>query len=363
MDRKEVKHFLQTHSKVFNRDGEVNSNITRYLKNNYPDVYNGIWVYTSFLPKDATIPQRIYCIYYDIQDEPKCKICGSNDIKFFSWDWGYRETCSTKCGSRLTAQRRESGELPPHTISEEGKQNIAISSSNTRLGKTLEEIHGEEKARIIRQEKSEKSKGHKTIYDYKGGSTYEDVYGKEKADEIKRKIGINSYNHRKGKPIEEVFGEKHAQKIRERHKWMKGKTLEEMYGEEKAKEIKNKMGGGSYNKYACEFFEHFNEALGTNGQHGTNLKEYCCITENNNRYFLDYINHDLKLIIEWDEEYHYVAKGKLSDYDIARQKEIQEEFPTFDFIRIRQKEVQDKDFDEFATNIMETIKLPVAVLD
>jgi len=50
-------------------------------------------------------------------------------------------------------------------------------------------------------------------------------------------------------------------------------------------------------------------------------------------YFLDYINFYKKIIIEWDESYHFDEEGKLREKDVIRQKEIQKVFPDFKFIR------------------------------
>ena len=90
----------------------------------------------------------------------------------------------------------------------------------------------------------------------------------------------------------------------------------------------------AYNRQACEFFRRFDEANDTDGQYATNGGEY---RVEGLGYFLDYINHDLKLIIEWDEEAHY-RNGKLRQKDVRRQKEIQEQFPGYTFIRIREKQ-------------------------
>jgi very-short-patch-repair endonuclease len=60
-------------------------------------------------------------------------------------------------------------------------------------------------------------------------------------------------------------------------------------------------------------------------------------------YWLDYINFDLKVIIEWDEKRHYDASGNLKERDIRRQEEIQEYFPDFLFLRIREEKFQRDD--------------------
>ena len=78
------------------------------------------------------------------------------------------------------------------------------------------------------------------------------------------------------------------------------------------------------NKTATFFFKHFDQLNNTNG-----ILEYY-IPELN--YFIDYINFDLKLILEWDEPYHKNQK----ELDMNRQKEIMNLYPDFIFKRIEQ---------------------------
>jgi len=82
----------------------------------------------------------------------------------------------------------------------------------------------------------------------------------------------------------------------------------------------------SYNVHACNWFKLFDEINSTNGMYGPN--EYL-IEELG--YWPDYINFDVKLIIEWDESYHRNQEEK----DKQRQKEIQKHFSDFEFIRIK----------------------------
>ena len=97
----------------------------------------------------------------------------------------------------------------------------------------------------------------------------------------------------------------------------------------------------AYNSEACKFFDQFDIDFNTQGQHATKGGEYP-IKELG--YWLDYINFDLKLIIEWDEEFHYDRNGNLEKKDVCRQKEIQEHFPDFKFVRIREKFQEGMDY-------------------
>lgn len=56
------------------------------------------------------------------------------------------------------------------------------------------------------------------------------------------------------------------------------------------------------------------------------------------RYFVDYFNSRYRLIIEWNEFYHYDFDGDLNTYDIAKRKYILERFPDFKYFIIKQSE-------------------------
>ena len=91
----------------------------------------------------------------------------------------------------------------------------------------------------------------------------------------------------------------------------------------------------SYNSNACKFFAKFDQENNTDGMYATNGGEYH-VEELG--YFPDYFNPDLKLIMEWDEERHY-RNNQLKEKDIKRQKEIENLFPSFKFVRIREKDL------------------------
>lgn len=89
----------------------------------------------------------------------------------------------------------------------------------------------------------------------------------------------------------------------------------------------------SYNKEACKYFEEFDKQNNTKGQHAEKDGEYCI---EDLGYYLDYINFDLKLIMEYDERRHY-ARGELKERDKIREQEIRSQFPDFEFRRIKEK--------------------------
>jgi uncharacterized protein (DUF433 family) len=83
----------------------------------------------------------------------------------------------------------------------------------------------------------------------------------------------------------------------------------------------------SFNKTSIFFFKYFDKLNNTNGLYGES--EYY-VKELN--VFLDYVNFDLKLIIEWDEKQHKYKQ----ELDIIRQNNIQKIFPDFTFKRIKE---------------------------
>ena len=45
--------------------------------------------------------QRLFNIRYNVNELPKCKICGNNVDKFISYSKGYKQTCSKRCTNIL----------------------------------------------------------------------------------------------------------------------------------------------------------------------------------------------------------------------------------------------------------------------
>lgn len=96
------------------------------------------------------------------------------------------------------------------------------------------------------------------------------------------------------------------------------------------KELMAIVGARNYNVSACNYFRDFDSKLNTEGRHAEAGGETRI-----GDYFVDYINHELKLIIEWDEYQHFLG-GKLRKEDADRQQMIQERLPDYRFVRIKQ---------------------------
>jgi hypothetical protein len=86
----------------------------------------------------------------------------------------------------------------------------------------------------------------------------------------------------------------------------------------------------NYNLIACEWFSKFDDLNSTVGIYANNPEEFY-IKEAS--AYVDYINHDLKLIIEWYERGHY-KYGKLREKDINRNQKIHLAFPNYLFLVI-----------------------------
>jgi len=93
----------------------------------------------------------------------------------------------------------------------------------------------------------------------------------------------------------------------------------------------------SYSKKQVEYFKNYDKKNNANGQYATHPHEYY-IKELG--YWPDYINFDKKIIMEYDEKYHFnKSTGLLKEQDIQRQQEIQEKYPDFEFIRVNKDKI------------------------
>ncbi len=167
-------------------------------------------------------------------------------------------------------------------------------------------------------------------------------YGKKHTLETRLKISKNQTgknNHNYGKPRSEET----KRKISESNKGNRNSLGYKQTEEDKKKKrlaainriIRNKgQINPNYNLKSQDYFRQFDNENNTNGRFAENGGEHY-IKELG--YWVDYFNKELKLIIEWDEKAHYDNQGNLRMKDILRQNNIQELFPDFEFIRIKEK--------------------------
>jgi hypothetical protein len=75
----------------------------------------------------------------------------------------------------------------------------------------------------------------------------------------------------------------------------------------------------NYNQRACEYFRDLNQRNGWNGQYALNGGEY---EVGNGKYFVDYYEPLLNLVVEYDEPHHYTSEGVLRKSDRDRMDDI-----------------------------------------
>jgi hypothetical protein len=90
----------------------------------------------------------------------------------------------------------------------------------------------------------------------------------------------------------------------------------------------------SSNLRACEYFKRFDEENNTKGQYALYGDGEFFIKQLG--FWVDYINPDLKLIMEYDEKSHYLADGTLKEKDKKRQKDIEKLYSDYKFVRIKE---------------------------
>ena len=150
------------------------------------------------------------------------------------------------------------------------------------------------------------------------------MYGKKQSEESRQKMSKSrkgkklSYEHRMN-ISKSNMGKKMSEESKRKNRVSRIKEIEE----------KNGTIFPNYNLQACNWFKFFDKINTTNGKYAVYGGGEFFIK--NLGYWVDYINFDKKMIIEWDEEHHKSQKEK----DIVRQQQIMEEFPEFEFIRMR----------------------------
>jgi hypothetical protein len=96
------------------------------------------------------------------------------------------------------------------------------------------------------------------------------------------------------------------------------KTRKKMSISQKKKRKQKTAGKPFYNKHACEIFNKIEKLKNWNGIHAEKGGEKYVL----NKYYLDYYEPNLNIVIEYDEPQHFNKDGKLIEEDIKRQKEI-----------------------------------------
>lgn len=251
--------------------------------------------------------------------------------------------------------------------------------------------------KLSKETRKKMSESHKGIEPYNKGKTLEELHGLKKSKKIKEKISFGIQKMWMKPGFKEEFSKKEFYKSREYREKMsralKGKTSEALKGRKLSEEHKNniiksaannpnfgmrgknhsdeskkkmslakkgykriqsedekknrriyfnnkmkrfKKWHPNFNENACKYFENFDKENNTQGQYATNGGEFY-IKELG--YWVDYINHDLKLIIEYDEPLHYDSEGSLRKKDAERQKQIENFYNKYEFKRILEHDI------------------------
>jgi hypothetical protein len=362
--------------------------------------------YTDFLPDTTRFGERIYCILNDI-NKPLLCVCGEKlDLIRFSMGYlDYHRRCRTAYNKLHGDIREKRG--PYKKTQSESVAPIEIKS--TKLLVSLLEPSIFTKAGNISTQKLNLKNNllnavlkFTSYLDYKDPSLLERLYclfnnvttvplcqhcSKEARFSGYKKgyrlfcskdcyFKSDFFKNLTVKARSSITPESHKQanrrkKLRKHKTWNKGLryTYEELYGVEKANILKlnlkqrmlvlKQQTGSSvlsppmYNLNACNVFKKLNRDLDLNGQHGTEKGEYQLLTEDLN-YWLDYIDIDNKLIIEWDEEYHFGCRRQI-EKDLIREARIKDHFYDYMFIRIREKEFNEKYYQNLCDTINEYI--------
>ncbi len=104
----EIKSQIEQSLLTSNKN-KLNSRKTEYLESMNPELFESILRETLFLPKEATLHERIYCVMNNIDDIPLCPFC--SDKRSYVLYRGYRATCGkARCGLHLRYQKEEQHE-------------------------------------------------------------------------------------------------------------------------------------------------------------------------------------------------------------------------------------------------------------
>jgi len=299
--KKEIyKYFIR-------KDGNVKSILLHSSNFNIQQIIKSIYNHTISLPFNINFACRIYCILHNLKNIPICKnkMC-RNSVKFISYKDGFRKFCSSHCANN------DKDRVLKISLSQKGNNNNA-KNPEVRL----------KISQTVKKNNISWNRGKKGIY----------------SKETLKKMS----DAKKGKKLSIT------QRIRKAETWKGGMTGKQHTIESRKKmrisrlnyisTNNNGISHPNFNQKACIFFDKLNKKFNLNGQHALNGGEYL-IKELG--YYLDFYDPTNKLIIEWDEEHHYTITGNLRKKDIQRQKEIQEYFPDFRFIRIREKDFIEK---------------------
>lgn len=272
--------------------------------------------------------KEYYDTYFDVGE---CGIC-NNETSFYGMNIGYSRFCSNKCVG-IYNNRRSLIELTCKICEKEysiKKGNMNQKTCSKKCGNTSHSIKITKHKNI--NKKCKWCGNHFEIYS--GGYN-------------KKCCSISCSNKLRSDTIRNTPGK--LEKMHEKYK----KTMMERWGVDaplKHPDImdryrhskKLKFGSSDftfpmYNKKSIIYFEWLNKYMGWNGIYATNPYEY---NVPNTKFYVDYYEPNLNVVIEYDESHHYKF-GNLRDGDRKRQEIIENELKC-KFYRIKDSEIYGK---------------------
>ena len=95
-----LQYLFSSDAPIIVRDnGLLNSSFPKWVRNRKAE-YKKLLEATAFLTEGATIAQRLWHLYYEIEDIPSC-VCGTA-LPFYSFTEGYRTYCSAACRKKYS---------------------------------------------------------------------------------------------------------------------------------------------------------------------------------------------------------------------------------------------------------------------
>ena len=109
-----VKAFIQ--QRILETDSGIKHSLTDiwHIRNKI-DILCSLMFYTKeIIPVNLGTPmwsERMYILFYDIAQKPKCVICKKNETTYCNFKFGYRHCCSVECTNTLGSQNRVESHL------------------------------------------------------------------------------------------------------------------------------------------------------------------------------------------------------------------------------------------------------------
>ena len=240
-------------------------NLSRYIKNHFPDYFEYILENTSFLDKfevkddknkRISIFERIFCIEHNLWDRPKCQHCKTEYVNgFVKTENRYRKWCSPKCQASdnecLSKSQKTKMSLygdPNYNATEKAKQtrfsknngNYHTSDFVDKLKKTKMERYGDENF-------TNPDKGKLTKLEKYGSPVYNNFEKNKQTKQLR--YGDPNYNNRE--KFKETVGLHTPEQITEINDKRKSSCLDK-YGVESVTqlpEIQKKIRNTNLEKY------------------------------------------------------------------------------------------------------------------